>query len=272
VEAVLASVPARSNSESSETSTTPPQLIPVQSSQQKQQQRGIYYTLLCAQTGLYTDPTTGACSNASDPASYACAYGAGAACVDCPSGALCPGGFRLWPRPGYWVPTETAGAVSACPPPEPAARCPGWGTAAAVSEDGSVSACGVGYLSGSYLCSVCSPAFYGSDDGSCAACPVITGAWDRYRGLLLLVAGLVGFLLAVGVCLILLLRWVGGSLAGSVAQLLQLGVWAWQTLQTLSQVTRVSSRSLPGLIAALYRGVAVLQFAGIVLPPACTGA
>jgi hypothetical protein len=27
----------------------------------------------------------------------------GAACVDCPEGAFCPGGPRLWPRPGWCV-------------------------------------------------------------------------------------------------------------------------------------------------------------------------
>ena len=55
---------------------------------------GIYYARACSATGLWTDPSTGACTNASDPLSYACAYGSGDACVTCPSNVLCPGGTR----------------------------------------------------------------------------------------------------------------------------------------------------------------------------------
>ena len=55
---------------------------------------GIYYARACSATGLWTDPGTGACTNASDPLSYACAYGSGDACVTCPDNVICPGGTR----------------------------------------------------------------------------------------------------------------------------------------------------------------------------------
>ena len=55
---------------------------------------GIYYARACAATGLWTDPSTGACANGSDPASLLCAYGSGDGCVTCPGNALCPGGAR----------------------------------------------------------------------------------------------------------------------------------------------------------------------------------
>lgn len=46
---------------------------------------GLYLSGFCtgatAETGAFTDPTTGVCSNASDPASARCAYGSGAACI-----------------------------------------------------------------------------------------------------------------------------------------------------------------------------------------------
>jgi hypothetical protein len=87
---------------------------------------GVYYTAACAASGLWTDPTTGACSNASDPASYNCAYGSGVHCAACPFGGLCPGGFRLWSRPGYWDATEAATMVLPCAPPDPLAKCTGW--------------------------------------------------------------------------------------------------------------------------------------------------
>ena len=53
---------------------------------------GIYYVLLCFQTGAFTDPTTGACADPSNAASFSCAYGSGDSCRMCPSNALCPSG------------------------------------------------------------------------------------------------------------------------------------------------------------------------------------
>ena len=47
---------------------------------------GLYYTLACANSGLYTDPSTGACTNASDPLSKNCAFGGGDSCQRCPTG------------------------------------------------------------------------------------------------------------------------------------------------------------------------------------------
>ena len=184
------------------------------------------------QTGIYTDPSSGACSNASNPAAALCAYGSGSSCVECPSGALCPGGYRLWALPGYWAPSDSSPSVSPCAPPDPAARCLGW------SVSRGVSLCGPGYLAGSYLCSACAPSFYPADDGTCAACPVIAGPWDRYRGLLVLLAELVSFVAVVGVFLFALLRYYGGSMIGGLSQLVALGVWALTATQTVSQVSR----------------------------------
>jgi len=138
---------------------------------------GIYYAAACADTGLWTDPASGACANASDPLSLLCAYGGGEGCVPCPGGALCPGGSRLWPRQGFWAPSEAAASVAACAPPDPLVKCGGWSV-----REGAVQ-CGSPYRAGSYLCGACAPAHYPYGDGSCAACPVVAGAWDRYRGM-----------------------------------------------------------------------------------------
>lgn len=92
---------------------------------------GLYYAAPCSASLLYTDPTTGRCLNASDPASRLCAYGAGDACSLCPNNALCPGGFRMWPLPGYWAAAECDGVVYPCPPP--AERCLGWSAASGAS-------------------------------------------------------------------------------------------------------------------------------------------
>lgn len=78
---------------------------------------GFFFTALCAASGVYTDPTTGACSNSSDPKSRNCALGSGDGCGTCPASALCPGGSRLWPLPGVWAVSETAGVVIPCTAP-----------------------------------------------------------------------------------------------------------------------------------------------------------
>lgn len=123
---------------------------------------GIYYSLACSASSAYTDPTTGACANASDPASYSCALGSGDSCQPCPSGGLCPGGSRMWPRAGFYFPFETAPpsllqasracavcsrsyaycmpslvlSMQACSPPDPAARCSQWNSSSGSTQCG----------------------------------------------------------------------------------------------------------------------------------------
>ena len=59
-------------------------------------------------------------------------FGRGNDCTDCPEGATCPGGYRLWAVAGWWTPAEDAGYVGEC---FPAASC----------EGGRSSACAEGY-------------------------------------------------------------------------------------------------------------------------------
>ncbi|KNC55752.1 uncharacterized protein AMSG_11149 [Thecamonas trahens ATCC 50062] len=85
-------------------------------------------------------------------------FGRGIACRSCPEGAYCPGGFRMWPLPGYWTPNERVGWVEPCP--EPAlARCLG----------GQNAACGRGYT-GDY-CAECAEGYFlrGTECVSCGA-------------------------------------------------------------------------------------------------------
>ncbi len=53
----------------------------------------LYYTDKCAQAGW---------------------YGAGLECRPCFTGGECPGGFRVWPKPGFWNANETSGFVVPC--------------------------------------------------------------------------------------------------------------------------------------------------------------
>ena len=51
-----------------------------------------------------------------------------------------------------------------------------------------------------------------------------------------------------------------------------LALWSVAALQTVSQAAPASAAALPPFLATLFRGVAVLQLDGVLLPPACTGA
>ena len=108
---------------------------------------GLFYSQACADSGIFTDPSTGACTNASDPAFSLCAFGGGAACRSCPTGAACPGGFRAWPQPGYWSPIESSTVVAPCVRPDALRKCLGWSAALGAAQ------CGAAYRQGSYLCS-----------------------------------------------------------------------------------------------------------------------
>ena len=136
--------------------------------QQSQSSLGFFYAASCSRTGLYTDPASGACTNASNPASELCAFGSGDSCTTCPTGGLCPGGSRVWPRPGFYASTERSGVLP-CPPPDAAERCLGWDAAS------SAPLCGPTYLAGSYLCQACAVGSYSNGDGTCRLCPKSTG-------------------------------------------------------------------------------------------------
>lgn len=194
--------------------------------------QGFYYAAACDASGFYVSPALGACANASDPASYGCAWGSGASCQVCPVGALCPGGTRLWPRAGYWAPAESSApsALSTCPPPN--ARCVGWGVLTGATQ------CGPGYRQGSSLCSACADKFFHTDDGVCAACPVIPSLWARYSGLVYIVLAIAGTVAAF-CALFRAVTWsLGVPGVGGLVRLLNLGIWALMVAQVRRRMGR----------------------------------
>ena len=124
----------------------------------------------------------------------------------------------------------------------------------------------------SYLCETCADGSFPPGDGSCTGCPVVTGVWQRYRGLIALLAGVVAIAVVVYLCILVLVRIVGGAVSASAQHVVALIAWSLQAIQIVSQVTRASSTSLPAIMRAVYAGVALLQLEGILLPPQCTGA
>lgn len=111
-------------------------------------------------------------------------YGRGTDCHPCPTGATCPGGYRVWPNPGWWNSGEHSPNVQRCSPPAEE-RCLG----------GRYSACASQYR-GDY-CAQCAPDHY-MQYGECYSCPD-----GGYVFTLLLIANLAYitvFILAVVFC------------------------------------------------------------------------
>lgn len=77
--------------------------------------------------------------------------------------------------------------------------------------------------------------------------------------------------LFIGLLLVALVKLYDGTLEGSARLLLDLALWSVAALQTVSQAASASAAALPPFLATMFRGVAVLQLDGVLLPPACTG-
>lgn len=98
----------------------------------------VYYTDVCAKPGQ---------------------YGTGRACKDCPTGAICPGGYRIWAQPGYWNRDEYDENIRECSPME-----------ACVGLVDGVPQCAPGY--GGPFCSECIPGYAKNEIGDgCRLCP-----------------------------------------------------------------------------------------------------
>jgi len=83
-------------------------------------------------------------------------YGVNGECESCPTGAICPGGPRVWPEAGYWSPNEDT-LPEACP--APTSRCLG----------GEGSPCATGY--NGTLCENCVAGYEKNKTDYCVACP-----------------------------------------------------------------------------------------------------
>eukprot|EP00163_Fabomonas_tropica_P013423 TRINITY_DN2494_c0_g1_i1.p1 TRINITY_DN2494_c0_g1~~TRINITY_DN2494_c0_g1_i1.p1 ORF type:complete len:1396 (-),score=273.64 TRINITY_DN2494_c0_g1_i1:95-4282(-) len=106
---------------------------------------------------FYTD-------NCPDPGQF----GRGSNCVPCPAGGICKGGTRMWPKKGYWNPSEDTGEVQAC---LPAIRCLGCEEANAASECYAPTApCAPEYTGD--VCALCAKGFY-ETNSVCEECPSI---------------------------------------------------------------------------------------------------
>jgi hypothetical protein len=229
---------------------------------------GVLYLSTCV--GDYTDPTaTSACSNASDPRSLKCAYGQGDACIPCPRGALCPGGYHARPLPGYWSADETTPNVIQCK--NPSSRCTGYDILLGMSG------CAVGYSPISIACSSCAPDYYPLIDGTCVECPNMM-ATSKLQSIMILLEPLfifIGCLLGGAVAVILIMygiiKFWGGTIKNGLYLTVTFIIWLFNCVQVMSQATLAASPGLPPILQSYLNVVSLFLFTGLTGNPACAG-
>jgi hypothetical protein len=210
--------------------------------------------------GLFPPP------NASGGAAQLCAWGAGEACTPCPPGAVCPGGFVLLPRAGWWAPSTTSppSALVACPGPGATARCPGY-VALPPAPNNEVG-CGAGYRG--LQCAACAPGFF-SDALLCARCPAGAAA-----SLAASVGMFAGGLFALGLALLAAAQWARkvarcAGIKDSALSVASLLLYVWLTAQSTAGMFAVARPLAPAPLAPLFSVVTSLQFRGVSVNPAC---
>jgi len=172
----------------------------------------------------FPDPMGGVCANTSHPLAAHCGVGAGAACRPCSDlspGAVCPGGTRLWPRPGYWSSPSQDGVIRCR---DPTVRCAGWNPARGASV------CSTGYSPASAACTRCEPGWYRAMDDSCQACPP-SSMGDRARPVITFIGLLLAVVAAIAALAVVTRSWHKRSLAQCVVFALQFTASAWLMMQ-----------------------------------------
>eukprot|EP00163_Fabomonas_tropica_P005464 TRINITY_DN14990_c0_g2_i3.p1 TRINITY_DN14990_c0_g2~~TRINITY_DN14990_c0_g2_i3.p1 ORF type:complete len:1426 (-),score=396.40 TRINITY_DN14990_c0_g2_i3:107-4384(-) len=104
-------------------------------------------------------------------------FGRGEDCQECPVGGICQGGYRIWPKSGFWNSDEDDGRVIEC---IPQLRCGGCDLSEVPSDcykNENGAPCGQGYQG--FACANCQNNYY-AINGICEPCP-------EFEGLLLLI-------------------------------------------------------------------------------------
>lgn len=226
---------------------------------------GVSYLQACI-GGNWTDPLTGACANASDPRSANCAFGAADDCRPCPAGALCPGGYRAIPRPGFTTSGgggSNSGGIVQCAVPS-YERCVGW------DARSDVVVCGDAFRGQG--CGACADGAFPTIDGSCELCPR-TDISPLITAAVILVVSVAGVALAVVSVAKLAISYAGaGTLTGTTWRAAELGVWTWSILQIQAQVSKAAAPGLPPFAVRIGQIVRVFNFEALGIHPRCIGA
>lgn len=221
---------------------------------------GFFFTKGC--DGYRNDSAT--CLN---PATASqCAYGSGLSCRPCPEGGLCPGGFRLWAQPGYWLSGETSVDLMKCSAPS-VQRCEGWDVVRGATR------CGSAFQNDSTACSLCANEFY-PEKGSCSECPNANGDDGVSESVLISLAVVFGSVVGVAavtlLAIFIVFRRSGRPLNEGMAQVAQLVIWTITVLQVVAQAGRTASSNLPSFMKGLYEILFAFQLDfSVVVHPAC---
>lgn len=231
---------------------------------------GILYISDCTKYDNTTiDPrASGVCRNSSDPLSRNCVRGLGSFCTRCPPNALCPGGNRVWPRPGFFATGDSdPAAILPCSAPS-VERCAGW------DEARNRSLCGLGYAAGSYLCDACADGYFPAD-GACLPCsPAADGSIRAVAvAVIYLLLGIAGAAAAVvGVTrLVIALVTRGGTVRQSLVRVRQLALWLISTFQLQLLVAESATTGLPSYVLRIYAFLKVFALDLGAGHPVCVG-
>lgn len=205
-----------------------------------------------------------------DPATaHLCAFGEDGAngtspdCRRCAEGALCPGGYRTWPQPGYWVVDESVYEPKKCLPPN-ADRCQGWAVGTGRS------ACAVGHNVLSSACSECMPGYFEEYPNTCSKCPNDTSTLAQLP-LLMPVAGVILVVYMAQVCVVVgLSRYYRRSATVAVPVLRSFTAAFLGSIAIMLQAGRNLSSNTPVWLSAPLKQLQVLMFDVEPVDPACT--
>jgi len=219
---------------------------------------GVFVTTRCTAAG-FSDPATGVCTNASHPDARRCAFGAGAECRVCPAHALCPGGYRAWPLPGYTTAREDSGVIVACLPP--AGRCAGWDAAAGAGR------CGAPFAGGAGGAGAPPPhAAAGGTRRPRPPAPPPRGGGAPCGGP---PGGAVGCTVLAVVVVYAAAAVVGGKVTASGDRVVALLSWSFTVMQLVASMSLAAAPSLPSFVAPVYAAINVFAFSGLTLPSSC---
>lgn len=229
------------------------------------------------------DPPGPACASATAAMAGTtnCAFGSGDSCVSCASlcasstggasCAVCPGGRRARPLPGFWTESESSGVVVRCSAPAER-RCLGW------SPGAMTSACGDGFVGA--RCEQCDAGYFPHAADGCRKCPSGNSA-ELLLQPLLYYGGGIACLAVLMLCAHSLVRFLCppsteqkqaalDSELGPLQKAAQFAIWCALVLQTVVQVTNAASSGLPDFLADAYTALSVFELdPAIAVHPRC---
>eukprot|EP01029_Cantina_marsupialis_P030994 TRINITY_DN8689_c0_g1_i1.p1 TRINITY_DN8689_c0_g1~~TRINITY_DN8689_c0_g1_i1.p1 ORF type:complete len:878 (+),score=186.37 TRINITY_DN8689_c0_g1_i1:3-2636(+) len=194
--------------------------------------------------------------------SHLCAFGAADDCKQCPTGAVCPGGYRLFSLPGYWTESEDSGTTVRCQPPS-TERCQGWNATIGESQ------CGDGYMMGSFGCMSCDSGFYEDSIKKCEKCPETQSSHEKYLPFVYLFMGLVTVFLFTLLIIFIAIKIKGGRFGEGVRRSKDFVIFALVLLQVFVSIGQFAQAGLPSTVANMYAILGALNLNVPLLNPSC---